>query len=82
MPVSWAYAVHDMPGAIQQTVDAVSAAYMGDGHGIGVTGHREEFVVTLLVEHPANRSRSGVSVGLQIGCSSFCTGLVGLIGRT
>ena len=82
MRTSYTYAVHGKPCTIRHSVDTTSAAYMGDGHGIGVSGHREEFVVALLVEHPANRSRSGVSVGLQIGCSSFCTGLVGLIGRT
>ncbi len=64
MSMSCTYAVHDMPGTTRHIGAAVSAAYMGDGHGIGVSGHREEFVVALLVEHPTNRSCSGVSEGL------------------
>ncbi len=42
------YAVHGKPGTIRHIADAMSAAYMGDGHGIGVGGHREKFVVALL----------------------------------
>lgn len=53
-------------------------AYMGDGHGIRIGGHREEFVVALLVEHPTNRSCSGVSKVLRSSFPSCCTGPIGL----
>ena len=81
MSISCTYAVHGTPGAIRHIDAAVSAAYMGDGHGIGVGGHREEFVVALLVEHPANRACCGVSEGLRLSFSSFCTEPIGLTGR-
>lgn len=72
------YAVHGKPGTIRHIADAMSAAYMGDGHGIGVGGHREKFVVALLVEHPANRSCSGVSEGLRLSLSSCSIGPIQL----
>ena len=54
-----------MESHVHPTFDpAMSAAYMRDGHGIGIGGHREEFVVTLLVEHPASRLCPGVSENL------------------
>ena len=38
-------------------------SHMSDGHGIRVGGHREELVVALLVEHPADTTSSSVIEG-------------------